>query len=155
EIERVIKEIPGAADVSTEQITGLPVLRIEVDRDALSRFGVPARQVLDTITAAGGIRVGEVLEPGRRFPLVVRLPMSYRDDPRALEKILIPTASGQRLPLTRLARVEETIGPSTIPREWGRRRIVVQANVRGRDIGSFVEEAQSRIDREVVPKLPT
>src|SRR4029077_16901605 len=94
EIERVVKAIRGAADVSTEQITGLPVLRIEVDRDALSRFGIPARHVLDTITEAGGIKVGEVLEPGRRFPLAVRLPVSYRDDPRALEKIVIPTASG-------------------------------------------------------------
>src|SRR3954471_7804041 len=151
-IERVVKTIRGAADVSTEQITGLPVLRIEVDRDALSRFGVAARQVLDPVKAAGGIRVGEVLEPGRRFPLVVRLPASYRDDPRALEKILIPTAAGQRLPLTRLARVEETTGPSTIQREWGRRRIVVQANIRGRDIGSFVEEAQQEVGRRV--RLP-
>jgi cobalt-zinc-cadmium resistance protein CzcA len=153
EIDRVVRAIRGAADVSTEQITGLPVLRIEVDRDALSRFGVPARQVLDTITEAGGIKVGEVLEPGRRFPLVVRLPMSYRDDPRALEKILIPTASGQRLPLTRLARLEETTGPSTIQREWGQRRIVVQANIRGRDMASFVKEARERIGKEV--QLPT
>jgi cobalt-zinc-cadmium resistance protein CzcA len=149
EIERVIKEVPGAADVSTEQITGLPVVRIEVDRAALARHGVPARQVLDAVAAAGGIKVGEVLEPGRRFPLVVRLPASYRDDPRALEQILIPTASGQRLPLTRLARVEETTGPATIQREWGRRRIVVQANVRGGDIGSFVAEAQQRVNRAV------
>ena len=155
DIERVVKSVPGAADVSTEQITGLPVLRIEVDRDALSRYGVPARQVLDTITEAGGIKVGEVLEPGRRFPLAVRLPMSYRDDPKALEKILIPTASGQRLPLTRLARLEETTGPSTIQREWGQRRIVVQANIRGRDMGSFVKEAQERIAREVTPQLPS
>jgi cobalt-zinc-cadmium resistance protein CzcA len=149
EIERVVKAIPGAADVSTEQISGLPVLRIEVDRDALSRHGVAARQVLDTINAAGGIKVGEILEPGRRFPLAVRLPMSYRDDPRALEKILIPTASGQRLPLTKLARLEETTGPSTIQREWGRRRIVVQANIRGRDMGSFVDEVQARVAAEV------
>ncbi len=149
EIERVVKTIPGAADVSTEQITGLPVLKIEVDRDALSRYGVPARQVLDAITAAGGIKVGEIVEPGRHFPLVVRLPMSYRQDTEALEKILIPTASGQRLPLTRLAHLEETTGPSTIQREWGQRRIVVQANIRGRDIGSFVKEAQERINREV------
>jgi cobalt-zinc-cadmium resistance protein CzcA len=153
EIERVVKEIRGAADVSTEQITGLPVLRIEVDRDALARHGIPARQVLDAVTAAGGIKVGEVHEPGRRFPLVVRLPGSYRDDPRALERILIPTAAGERLPLTRLARVEETTGPSTIQREWGQRRIVVQANVRGRDIGSFVEEAQVRVARQV--QFPT
>jgi cobalt-zinc-cadmium resistance protein CzcA len=149
EIERVVKEIAGAADVSTEQITGLPVLRIEVDRDALARHGIAARQVLDTVSAAGGIRVGEVLEPGRRFPLVVRLPMNYRDDPRALEKIVIPTASGQRLPLTRLAHVEETTGPAAIQREWGRRRIVIQANVRGRDIGSFVAEAQAKVARQV------
>src|SRR5262249_13777524 len=134
---------------------GLPVLRIEVDRDALSRYGVSARQVLDTITAAGGIKVGEILEPGRRFPLAVRLPMSYRDDPRALEKILIPTASGQRLPPTRPARLEETTGPATIQREWGQRRIVVQTNIRGRDMGSFVKEAQERIAREVTPQLPS
>jgi len=155
DIERVVKAIPRAADVSTEQITGLPVLKVEVDRDALSRYGVPARQVLDTITEAGGIRVGEVLEPGRRFPLAVRLPMSYRDDPKALEKILIPTASGQRLPLTRLARLEEATGPSSIQREWGQRRIVVQANIRGRDMGSFVKEAQERIAHEVTPQLPS
>ena len=108
--------------------------------------------MLDAVKAAGGIAVGEVLEPDRRFPLVVRLPMSYRDDPHALERILIPTATGQRLPLTQLATLEETHGPSTIQREWGQRRIVVQANVRGRDLGSFVEEAQARIEREV--KLP-
>ena len=155
EIERVVKAIPGAADVSAEQITGLPVLKIEVDRDALSRFGVPARHVLDAITEAGGIKVGEILEPGRRFPLAVRLPVSYRDDPKAFEKILIPTATGQRLPISRLARFEEITGPSTIQREWGQRRIVVQANIRGRDMGSFVKEAQERIASEVTPKLPS
>ena len=79
--------------------------------------------------------------------------MSYRDDPQALEQILIPTASGERLPLTRLARLEEITGPSTIQREWGERRIIVQTNVRGRDIGSFVEEAQEKIDSQV--QLPT
>ena len=131
EIERVVEEVPGASEVTTEQITGLPVLRVEVDRQALSRYGVSAGQVLDAVGALGGLTVGEVHEPGRRFPLVIRLPMSYRDDPKALEKILIPTESGGRLPLTRLARLVETTGPSTIQREWGRRRIVVQANVRG------------------------
>jgi cobalt-zinc-cadmium resistance protein CzcA len=149
EIERVVTQIPGAADVSTEQITGLPVLRVVVDRPALARHGVSARQVLDAIRAAGGLQVGEVLEPDRRFPLAVRLPMDYRDDPRSLERILIPTASGQRLPLTRLARLETVTGPSTIQREWGERRIIVQTNVRGRDIGSFVEEAQREIGRTV------
>jgi heavy metal efflux system protein len=79
----------------------------------------------------------------------VRLPMSYREDPAALDSIFIPTASGQRLPLSLLATLEETQGPSTIQRDWGERRIIVQTNVRGRDIASFVAEAQGRIGREV------
>ncbi len=146
EVERIVKEISGAADVSAEQITGLPVMRVVVDRQALSRYGVSARQVLDAVSEAGGMKVGEVVEPDRRFPLAIRLPDEYRDDPRSLEKILFTTATGQRLPLTRLANLEEVVGPSTIQREWGERRIVVQANVRGgRDIGSFVEEAQAKI----------
>jgi cobalt-zinc-cadmium resistance protein CzcA len=149
EVEGVVKEIPGAADVSAEQITGLPVLRVVVDRQAVSRYGVSARQVLDAVAEAGGMKVGEVIEPDRRFPLAIRLPEAYRNDPRALEKILFTTATGQRLPLTRLARLEEVTGPSTIQREWGERRIVVQSNVRGRDIGSFVEEAQAKIANQV------
>jgi heavy metal efflux system protein len=153
DIEKVVKAIPGAADTTVEQVTGLPVLRINVDNEALSRYGVPAQAVTDAIRAIGGIDVGEVIEPGRRFPLVVRLPMSYREDPNALESIFITTVTGQRLPLTRLASLEETTGPSTIQRDWGERRIIVQTNVRGRDIASFVKEAQERIRREV--KLPT
>jgi cobalt-zinc-cadmium resistance protein CzcA len=152
EIVAVVQTIKGAADVGAEQVTGQPVLRVEADRKALARYGVSSRQVLEAIEAAGGIVVGEVLEPGRRFPLAVRLPWSYRDDPRALERIMIPTAQGGRLPLTQLAHLERTTGPSTIQREWGQRRIVVQTNIRGRDLGSFVKEAQARITREV--KLP-
>jgi cobalt-zinc-cadmium resistance protein CzcA len=153
EIERVLKQVPGAADVTTEQVTGLPVLRVVANQEALARYGVSSEEVMTAVKAAGGITVGEVLEPDRRFPLVVRLPLGYRDDPKALERVLIPTASGQRLPLTQLARFEETVGPSTIQREWGERRVVIQANVRGRDIGSFVAEAQGSIARDV--KLPT
>ncbi|CAN5679062.1 CusA/CzcA family heavy metal efflux RND transporter [soil metagenome] len=149
EIEQVVRTIPGAADVTTEQVTGLPVLKVVIDQDALARYGVPADEVLNAVKAAGGIQVGEVIEPDRRFPLVVRLPWEYRDDPEALNRILIPTASGQRLPLTHLARIQETTGPSTVQREWGRRRIIVQANVRGRDIGSFVSDAQEKIERQV------
>lgn len=149
DIERVVKEVPGAADVSTEQVTGLPVVRLEVDRHELGRHGVSVRQVLDAVAAAGGLPVGRVVEPQRRFPLVVRLPVTYRDDPDALGRILIPTAAGGRLPLTQLVRVETGTGPSTIQREWGKRRIVVQANVRGRDIGSFVRDARDRVARRV------
>ncbi len=153
EIARVVSKIPGSADVSAEQITGLPVLRVEVDRQALSRYGVPTRVVLDSVGAVGGINVGDIREGERRFPLLVRLPESYRDDPDALNRILIPTATGARIPLTRMAKLVTTTGPSTIPREWGKRRIVVQSNVRGRDVGSFVKDAQERIEKEVA--LPT
>jgi heavy metal efflux system protein len=149
EVVAVVEKIPGAADVGAEQVTGQPVLRVEVDRQALLRYGVSSRQVLETVAAAGGIVVGEIFEPGMRFPLAVRLPLSYRDNPKALERIQITTATGARLPLTELARLDRTEGPSTIQREWGWRRIVVQANVRGRDIGSFVQEAQGRIRRQV------
>ena len=149
EVEQVLKTVAGAADVTAEQITGLPVLRVEVNREALARHGVSAEQVLDAVRSIGGLRVGEVLEPDRRFPLVVRLPEVYRDDPKALERILITTAKGERLPLTRLATLNSVTGPSSIQREWGARRIVVQANVRGRDIGSFVKEAQARIAAQV------
>ena len=149
EIVEVMQHVPGAADVGAEQVTGQPMLRVAVDRQALSRHGVASRQVLEAIEAAGGIVVGEIIEPGRRFPLAVRLPWSYRDDPRALERILIPTATGARLPLTQLARLERVEGPSTINREWGERRIVVQSNVRGRDMGSFVAEARRRVEQRV------
>ncbi len=145
EVERIVEEIPGAADVATEQITGLPVTRVVVDRQALSRYGVSARQVLDAVSEAGGMKVGEIIEPDRRFPLAIRLPHEYRDDPQALEKILFTTATGQRLPLTKLANLEEVTGPSTIQREWSERRIIVESNVRGRDIGSFVAEAREKV----------
>ncbi len=154
DVERVLNEINGAADVGFEPITGLPIARVEVDRQALSRYGVAARTVLDMVAAIGGIEVGEVREreTGRRFPLMARLPAEYRTNPDSLDQILIPTADGQRLPFSRLAKITTATGPSTIQREWGRRRIVVQSNVRGRDLGSFVIDAKTRIQRDV--KLP-
>ncbi len=149
EVETVLRATAGAADVTTEQVTGLPVLRLVLDTEALARYGVSSAVVLGAVKAVGGIAVGEVLEPTRRFPLVVRLPDEFRSDPDALERILIPTASGQRLPLTLLAQFEESEGPSTIQRDWGQRRIIIQANVRGRDLGSFVADAQRRINAGV------
>lgn len=154
EVQAVVEAISGAADVSAEQITGLPVLRLEVDRKALARFGVSAERVLDAVRAVGGLPVGEVLEPDRRFPMVIRLPELYRDDPDSLRLILITAEGGERLPITRLASFATVTGPSTILREWGERRIVVQANVRGRDIGSFVEEAQKAIREGVKLEAP-
>jgi cobalt-zinc-cadmium resistance protein CzcA len=113
---------------------------------------VPAREVLDAIAAVGSLRVGEIVEGERSFPLVVRLPDAQRTDVAALRETLIPTRSGAILPLGALAEITETDRPSTINREWGKRLIKVQVNVRDRDIASFVAEARAKVAAEV--KLP-
>jgi cobalt-zinc-cadmium resistance protein CzcA len=149
EVETIVKSTPGSADVYTEQMTGQPFLEIRTDPEALARHGVRARQVLDLVEAIGGKIVGEVREDQRRFDLAVRLAEPYRQDPAAVGRILVPTAQGERLPLSRLATIRQVDGPSTITREWQRRRIVVQCNVRGRDVGSFVHDVRQRLDREL------
>jgi heavy metal efflux system protein len=143
--EAVVKAIPGAADVAVEQVTGQPVLQVQVRQDELARYGVPAKTVLDLVQAIGGLAVGEVVEGQLRFPLAVCLSERCRASPEALGGILVATASGQRLPLSRLADLRLVEGPSTITREWGQRRISVTCNIRGRDMGSFVAEAQRRL----------
>jgi cobalt-zinc-cadmium resistance protein CzcA len=105
--------------------------------------------VLNIVEAVGTKRVGEVRVGMRRFPLVVRLPDEQRTDPEALAATLIPTSTGPVLPLDRLTRIVETEGPASINREWARRRVTVQCNVRGRDVASFVAEAQQRISSQV------
>lgn len=149
EIERIMKSIPGAADVSTEQVTGQPVLQIRINQNAIARYGIPAQTVLDLVESLGGKHVGEVQEGQLRFPLVVRLPERMRASPAAIGAVLVTTPSGDRIPLSRLATVATVEGPSTIKREWYQRRITVSANVRGRDVGSFVAEAQQRVARGV------
>jgi len=152
EIEAIINRVPGSADVSTEQLTGQPVLQIKLDQLQLARHGVPAKTVTDIIESVGSLPLGEVIEGQLRFPLVVRLPDEMRAGKEGIGSILIPTASGERLPLSRLADIRIVEGPSTITREWGQRRVTVSANVRGRDIGSFVADAQERIKDQL--KLP-
>ncbi len=153
QIAKVLKSIPGAADVTVEQITGQPLLEVRVRQDQLARHGIPAGDVLDFVAAIGNVQVGEIRQSEVRFPLTVRLPDEYRTDPERVGQLLIPTASGQRLPLYRLADLRLIDGPSTINREWGKRRVIVQCNARGRDIGSLVAEAQERIASSV--ELPT
>lgn len=152
EIEKVLRSIDGSADVAVEQVTGQPVLQIKIKQDEIARYGVSAKQVLDLIQSIGSYQLGEVFEGQLRFPLVVRLPERMRASPETIGAIQVTTASGQRIPLARLADIKTIEGPSTITREWGYRRINISSNVRGRDIGSFVAEAQRRIDEEV--KLP-
>jgi cobalt-zinc-cadmium resistance protein CzcA len=149
EIERVLKAIPGAADVVTEQVSGLPVLQIKIDAEAISRHGMVKDEVLDVVRALGTYEVGELQDGDRRFPIAVRLADAYRSDATAVGRILVTAASGDRIPLARLAKIETIEGPSTVQREWGKRRIVVQANVRDRDLGSFVAEVRRAIAAEV------
>lgn len=142
----ILGSTKGAADISTEQITGQPVLQIKVDQDAIARYGVSAKTIMDLVESISGKELGQpVVEGQLRFPLVARLPDRYRVDGDAISSIPISTSSGQRLPLSTLAKIELVDGPSTITREWGQRRTTVQVNVRGRDVGSFVNEAQSKI----------
>jgi heavy metal efflux system protein len=149
EIEGVVRQIPGAADVTVEQVTGQPVLQIAVDRAAIGRHGIPARDVLDIVEAVGTRVTGQVREGERRFDLAVRLRDEYRDDPAKLATIPVRTPDGDRVPLGRVTRIREVSGPTTIQREGAKRRLVVQANVRGRDLGGFVDEVRQRIAREV------
>lgn len=149
QVQSIVESIPGAEDISTEQVTGSPVLEIRIDQDAIARYGLPADHVLQMIAALGEIKVGEIREDQRRFDLTLELTDHYRNDPDAVANLLIHTPTGERIPLFRVARISETQGPSVINRDWGKRRIVVQSNVRGRDLGSFVSEARRRIAEDV------
>jgi cobalt-zinc-cadmium resistance protein CzcA len=152
QVQRVLGSIPGAGEISGEQLVGQPLLQVKTDPLAAGRVGVSVREVLDVVEALGSRKVGEVREGQRRFPLVLRLPDAQRTDPQALAATLIPTAAGVVMPLSQVASIVETEGPSTINREWGRRRITVKCNVSGGDVAGFVAQAARRINAEV--KLP-
>ncbi len=149
EVGAVLGSVRGAADISTEQITGQPVLQIKVNQDAIARLGIPAREVMELIESIGSKKLGEIIENQLRFPLVVRLPEIYRESPEAIGAIQLSTLAGQRIPLSSVATIEQIEGPSTISREWGQRRATISVNVRGRDVGSFVEEAKQKIAETV------
>jgi cobalt-zinc-cadmium resistance protein CzcA len=149
EIETALKAIPGAADVSTEQLTGQPVLTVEVDRDAIARYGIAAKEVLQVIESLGTHEVGVLQDGERRFPIAVRIADRYRTDPAVIARTPVTAASGDRIPLAQLTKISLGEGPTAVNREWGKRRIIVQANVRDRDIGSYVEEARVVIAKRV------
>lgn len=147
---RVIATVPGAADAQMEIVSGVAELRIEIDRDALARYALNVSDVRDLMDAAvGGKTVSEMIEGQRRFAIVVRLPERYRADDQAIRELLLFAPGGERVPLGQVARVTMARGPEVITREDGQRRIVVQANVRGRDLGSFVAEAEERLDAQL------
>jgi cobalt-zinc-cadmium resistance protein CzcA len=149
EIAAALQVIKGVADLNTEQVTGQPVLQIQIKQDEIARYGLSATAVLDLIESLGSKPLGEVVEGQYRFPLAVRLPERLRASPRAIGAMLVAAPSGERIPLSRLATLEVVQGPSTITREWGQRRITVTCNVRGRDMGSFVAEAQQKVAEKV------
>jgi heavy metal efflux system protein len=154
EIAEVLERIPGAADVKVEQITGLPVLTVRMKRDAIARYGLNVGDVQDVIEVALAGRVaGEIFEGDRRFDIVVRLPERLRQDLDALQRLPVPLpgrAPGTGyLPLSALADFELAPGPNQISRENGKRRAVVTANVRDRDIGTFVSEARAALEADV------
>lgn len=157
-VEAVINTIPGAADAKTEQITGLPVLSIHPDRDALDRYGMNVADVQDVVEVAmGGKAVGQIFEGDRRFDLIVRLPEILRNDMEALKRLPIPMPTTDTddphpfgyVPLSEVASIEIAPGANQISHENGKRRVVVTANVRGRDLSSFVTELQETVRDKV------
>ena len=153
----MLQQIPGATEVKVEQTTGLPMLTVHIDREKASRYGLNMGDVQDTIgTALGGSEAGTVFEGDKRFDIQVRLPENLRNDMDALGRlpIALPRGADGRMgfvPLSAVASFETAPGPNQVSREDGKRRIVISANVRGRDMGSFVGEAQQRLEGLQLP----
>jgi cobalt-zinc-cadmium resistance protein CzcA len=149
-VERVLHHIKGAEDINVEKVSGLAYLQAEIDRDKIARYGINVSDIQDIIeTAIGGKEASKVYEGMKVFGLAVRFPESARDDVESIRNILVPSPGGALIPLGQLARVYVTEGPAQISREMGQRRIVIQCNVSGRDLGGFVAEAKEKIDAAV------
>ena len=153
DIVGVVSKVPGAADVKLEQTTGLPYLRLRIRRDEIARYGINASQVLDTIRAMGGRPVGEVLEGQRRFLMQVRFTEDHRSNVEAIGNIKVADSRGRMIPLSQLADIILEEGPAQISRENIHRKISIEANVRGRDLGSFIADVQRAVAEGVT--LPT
>lgn len=151
-IVRALNKVEGAADVQAQQIAGLPYLRIQIRRDAIARYGINASDVLNAVSLVGGVPLGEVFEGQRRFPLQARLASDWRQDLDKLRQIKIDDPQGRQIPISQLADIVAEDGPSEISRHAIRRRLLIQCNVRGRDLAGFVQDAQETVAREV--RLP-
>ncbi|MGY8825968.1 MAG: efflux RND transporter permease subunit [Candidatus Latescibacterota bacterium] len=150
DIEAVIRSVEGAADVQKDQVTGTPQLLIKVDRAAIARYGVNVHDVQEVVrTAVGGQEAGQVFEGIARFSILVRYAPEHRSTPEEISRILVLASDGKRIPLSMLTSIQEIVGPRQITRENNQRFITVQCNVRGRDMGSFVKDAQQAIDERV------
>ncbi len=159
-IAAMLQKIDGASEVKVEQTTGLPVLTVNIDREKTARYGLNVGDVQDAVaTAIGGREAGTVFEGDRRFDIQVRLPDRLRSDPDAIRRLPIPLPRGGAggdtranfIPLAEIASLDLAPGPNQVSREDGKRRVVVSANVRGRDIGSFVAEATQGLAQIKLP----
>jgi Cu(I)/Ag(I) efflux system membrane protein CusA/SilA len=154
EIEQVVRRVSGATDLYAERITGAPYLEIETDRAAAARYGINVGDVQDVIeTAIGGKNLTTAIDGRQRLPISVRYARDFRSSPEALRNILVTSSTGAQIPLTQVASIRVVMGPSMISSENGLLRGSVLLNVRGRDVGSFVEQAQRAVAHEV--KLPS
>lgn len=153
ELARIVSTVPGAIDLRVERLSGQQTLTIEIDRQSIARYGINVSDVNDLIeTAFGGNEVGQLYEGQRRFGIVVRYPAENRNSIQAIRNTTLKTSDGTLVPLSAVASIELVDSPPTISREFGKRRVVVGANVSGRDLGGFVEEVQRRVDAEL--RLP-
>lgn len=146
EIQRVVAVVPGAADVKAEQTSGLPFLRVRIKREAVARFGINVADVLTVVETMGGTTIGEVLEGQARFPLRARFVEEARNNIESIRNIRVSNQSGVMIPLSQLADIWTEEGPAQISREQIQRRITVEANVRGRDLGGFASDVQKAIE---------
>jgi cobalt-zinc-cadmium resistance protein CzcA len=143
EVVAAVGKLQGASGFKAQQVMGLPALEIAVEPDQIARYGINARDVMEVVEALGGIETTVILEGQRRFDLVVKFPANVRKDKHAIANLLVSAPGGERVPLGSLARIEEIEGPAEISHENGSRLIVIEGNVRGRDIGSFVDDART------------
>ncbi|MFN6407596.1 MAG: efflux RND transporter permease subunit [Limnohabitans sp.] len=151
EVARITSTVPGAIDLRVERLSGQQTLTIEIDRQSIARYGINVSDVNDLIeTAFGGNEVGQLYEGQRRFAIVVRYPNEYRNSIQTIRNTTLKTSDGTLVPLSAVASIELLDSPPTISREFGKRRVVVGANVSGRDLGGFVQEVQRRVDAELI-----
>lgn len=150
EIARTLRQVKGMSDIRVEQISGLYYLKLEIDRSKVARHGINVADITEVIQAVGaGIEAGDVFEGQRRFPIVVRFPDDRRDDVESIATLWVTAPDGSRIPLQELADIEIVEGPAQISREQASRRIVVEANVIGRDLVGAVEDARTSVDTRV------
>ena len=150
EIAALVRDIPGAQDIEVEQVDDVPVFQIDIDREAIARLGVSIADIQHIVSVAlGGEEVGQIVEGDRRFGLAVRLPEEIRNNPDAIRDIRVETPNGGSVALSSLASIGDKVAPAQISREMGKRRVVVTLNVRGRDLGSFIAEAQKKVKSDI------